>query len=63
MRLVNGLVTITTTVIFLQLLLDGLLTFNFINADIHIVVGIIVFILDIATLIVSILSRRDREHR
>ena len=48
---------ITTAVIFLQLLLGGLLTFNFISADIHIVVGLVVFILAIATMIVVIVTK------
>ncbi len=45
---------ITTIVVFLQLLIGGLLTFNFISAGIHIVMGIIVFLLAIVTMIATI---------
>jgi heme A synthase len=44
-------------VIFLQLLLGGLLTFNFINAAVHIVVGILTLIFSIATMMVVVVSK------
>ena len=53
----NAFFTITTSVVILQLLLGGSLTFNFINADVHVVVGLVVFIFAIATMIVSIVSK------
>ena len=43
--------------IFFQLLLGGLLTFNFISVGVHIVIGIITLILAFATMIVAIFSK------
>lgn len=57
MRIVSLLFRITTIVIFLQLLLGGLLTFNFTGAGVHIVMGIIVFIFAIATMISVFLAK------
>ena len=55
---IGGLVfQITTVAVFLQLLLGGLLTFDFINAGVHIVTGLVVFALAIIAKIVSILTR------
>jgi heme A synthase len=48
---------VTAGVVFLQLLLGGLLTFNFISAAPHIVTGFIVFILAIATMVVALVSK------
>ncbi|HKW04330.1 MAG TPA: hypothetical protein VJN71_03425 [Nitrososphaerales archaeon] len=48
---------ITAIVIFIQLLLGGLLTFNFISATFHIVTGLIVFILAVATMIAVLVSK------
>jgi heme A synthase len=57
MRTISLLFGITTIVIFLQLLLGGLLTFNFINAGVHIVVGILTLVLAIATMIAVVVSK------
>ena len=55
---IGGLVfQITTIAVFLQLLLGGLLTFDFINAGVHIVAGLVVFVLAIVAMIVSFVSR------
>ena len=48
---------ITTIVVFLQLLLGGLLTFDFIAAGAHILTGLIVFLLAVATMIASLVSK------
>jgi predicted membrane protein len=48
---------ITAIVIFLQLILGGLLTFNFISPEPHIILGFIVFILAIATMVVTLVSK------
>ncbi|MDG6906433.1 MAG: hypothetical protein JRN20_11675 [Nitrososphaerota archaeon] len=48
---------ITTAIIFLQLLLGGLLTFNFINAGVHIATGIIVLILAAGTMGVCLVEK------
>ena len=48
---------ITGIVIFLQLLLGGLLTFNFITPTFHIITGIIVFVLAIATMVAALISK------
>ena len=53
MKLVPNLFRITSIVIFLQLLLGGLLTFDFISPEVHIITGFIVFILAIATMVVT----------
>ncbi|MDG6997306.1 MAG: hypothetical protein JRN52_15425 [Nitrososphaerota archaeon] len=47
----------TAAAVFLQLVVGGLLTFNFIKPELHIVLGLIVFILAIACLIVSFVSK------
>src|SRR5579872_1962484 len=52
-----ALFRVTTGVIFLQLLLGGLLTFDFISAAPHIILGFVVFILAIATMILAIVSK------
>ncbi|MDG6998726.1 MAG: hypothetical protein JRN15_06400 [Nitrososphaerota archaeon] len=57
MKLGALLFRITTIVVFLQLLLGGLLTFDFINAGAHILAGLIIFILSVATMIVSLVSK------
>jgi len=48
---------VTSLVVFLQLLLGGLLTFNFISPELHIINGFIVFGLAVATLVVSLVSK------
>lgn len=48
---------ITAVVVFLQLILGGLLTFNFISPEPHIILGFIVFIVAIATMIVALVSK------
>lgn len=57
MKLVVLLFETTTGVLFLQLLLGGLLTFNFINATAHIIVGFVVFALAVATMIAALISK------
>jgi heme A synthase len=54
MKVVPTLFRITSIVIFIQLLLGGLVTFNFIGPDFHIITGILVFVLAVATLIVTL---------
>jgi heme A synthase len=46
-----ALFRVTAAVLAVQLLLGGLLTFGFISAGIHIVVGFLLFILAIATMV------------
>jgi heme A synthase len=48
---------LTAIVVFIQLLLGGLLTFAFITALPHIIVGFAVFILAIATMLVSLFAK------
>ena len=60
-RLLSNLFRITSIVIFIQLALGGLLTFNFISPTIHIIVGLIVFALAIATMIVALRSKISQE--
>jgi hypothetical protein len=48
---------LTGIVVFVQLLLGGLLTFAFITALPHIIVGFAVFILAIATMVVSLVAK------
>ena len=52
-----ALFRVTTGIVFLQLLLGGLLTFDFIPATPHIITGFIVFILAIVTMILAIISK------
>jgi heme A synthase len=61
MKAVPSLFRITSIVIFVQLLLGGLLTFNFITPTIHIIVGFIVFGLAIATMVVALRSKNVQE--
>jgi hypothetical protein len=56
-KLGPSLILVTSIAVFLQLLLGGLLTFNFITSDIHIVGGIAVFALVIAITVVALVSR------
>ncbi|MDG6998502.1 MAG: hypothetical protein JRN15_05235 [Nitrososphaerota archaeon] len=51
---------ITAIAIFVQLLLGGLLTFDFINAGVHILMGIVVFVLAIGSAIVSLVSKPEQ---
>jgi len=48
---------LTAGVVFVELLLGGLLTFSFISAAPHIIVGFAVLILAIITMVVSIVSK------
>src|SRR2546429_5312970 len=48
---------LTGVVVLIQLLLGGLLTFAFISALPHIIVGFAVFILAVATMIASLLAK------
>lgn len=57
MKIDSLLFQVTTIVVFLQLLLGGLLTFNFISPGAHILTGLIVFILAVVTMIVSLVSK------
>jgi heme A synthase len=56
-KLGPSLILITSIAVFLQLLLGGLLTFNFISSDIHIVGGLAVFALAIATTVAALVSK------
>ncbi len=49
-----NLFRITSIVILIQLLLGGLVTFNFMAPTIHIITGFIVFVLAIATMVVTL---------
>jgi len=55
--LLYRMTAIVTIVVFLQLLLGGLLTYSFISPGPHIVVGLIIFALAIATMIVALISK------
>lgn len=57
MKLVPTLFRITSIVIFLQLLLGGLLTFDFVGPEFHIITGFIVFILAIATMVATLSAK------
>jgi hypothetical protein len=48
---------VTATVIFLQLLLGGLLTFDFVPVLPHIITGFVVLVLAIGVLVVSLVSK------
>ena len=48
---------ITAVVVFVQLLLGGLLTFNFIDPGVHIMIGLAVFVLAIVTMILSLITK------
>jgi len=48
---------VTAIVVFLQLLLGGLLTFDFISPEPHIIAGFLVFFLAIATMAAALVSR------
>ncbi len=52
---------ITAIAIFVQLLLGGLLTFDFIDPAVHILMGLVVFVLAIGSTIASLVSKP--EHR
>ena len=60
-KLLSNLFRITSIVIFVQLLLGGLLTFNFVTPTMHIIVGFIVFALAIATMGVALRSKISQE--
>ena len=57
MKTVPLLFRITAVTVFLQLLLGGLLTFDFISAGPHIILGFIVFAIAIATMVVALISK------
>lgn len=57
MKVLLNLFRITSIVIFLQLIVGGLLTFGFITATYHIVMGLIVFALAIATMVTALRSK------
>ena len=57
----GNLFRITSILIIIQLLLGGLLTFNFITPTLHIMVGLVVFVLAIATMIVALRSKSAQE--
>lgn len=48
---------ITAVAVFVQLLLGGLLTFNFIDPAVHIMIGLAVFVLAIVTMIISLITK------
>jgi heme A synthase len=64
-KLLANLFRITSIAIFIQLLLGGLLTFDFITPMFHIVTGFIVFALAILTMVVALRSKnvQDRSLR
>lgn len=47
----------TAVAVFVQLLLGGLLTFNFIDPGVHIMIGLAVFVLAIVTMIISLIAK------
>ena len=57
MKAAPFLFRLTGIAVFIQLLLGGLLTFAFISALPHIIVGFAVFILAIGTMIVSLIAK------
>jgi heme A synthase len=57
MKAAPFLFRLTGIVVFVQLLLGGLLTFAFITALPHIIVGFVVFILAIGTMIASLVAK------
>jgi heme A synthase len=57
LKLGPALIRLTAVVVVLQLLLGGLLTFDFISAEPHIVLGFVVFILAIVTMVVSLVAK------
>lgn len=57
MKAIPLLFRATFIVIFLELMLGGLLTFDFISPASHIILGFIVFVLAIATLLLSMVSK------
>ena len=60
-KLLSNLFRITSIAIFIQLLLGGLLTFDFITPTAHIIVGLIVFALSIATMVAALRSKISQE--
>src|SRR5487761_54955 len=57
MKAITLLFDITAVVVFLQIALGGLLTFDFISATLHVIFGFVVFIVAIATMIVALISK------
>ena len=57
MKASAALFRVTAAVVFLQLLLGGLLTFDFISPEPHIIAGFVVFFLAIATMVASLVSK------
>ena len=57
MKPLQLLFSITAIVLAVQLLLGGLLTFGFITASVHIVVGFVLFILAIVTMVYAFVSK------
>ena len=57
MKLDSLLFRITGVVVFIQILLGGLLTFNFIDPAFHVVTGVIVFVVALASMIVVLMSK------
>jgi heme A synthase len=57
MKLGSLLFRITGVVVFIQILLGGLLTFNFIDPALHIVTGVIVFVVALASMILVLMSK------
>ena len=60
-KLLSNLLRITSIIVFVQLLLGGLLTFDFSTPTIHIIVGFIVFALAIATMVVALRPKVPQE--
>jgi uncharacterized membrane protein (UPF0182 family) len=57
MKTISTLFRITGAVVFIQLLLGGLLTFNFIDPTFHIATGVIVFLVALVTMIAALASK------
>ena len=57
MRAASVLFRVTAIVVFLQLLLGGLLTFNFVSAAPHIILGFLVLIVAIASMVAALVSK------
>ena len=57
MNLLSNLFRITSAMIFVQLLLGGLVTFDFIEPLYHIVVGIAVSVFAVATMVTALSSK------
>ncbi|MDG6998781.1 MAG: hypothetical protein JRN15_06675 [Nitrososphaerota archaeon] len=60
-KILSNLFRITSILIFVQLLIGGLLTFDFITPAMHIIVGFFVSALALATMVVALRSKNLNE--